>query len=152
MRIIFFALSLSVLAALVSCGESAPTVDPDKALADSLSREVIDGHNVAMAKMKPLTKGQEEVRRVLDSLNTLPAKLRSAAAPQQAKLDSLLSNLKNAEFDMNKWMNEFSYDSFTDNLKKRVKYMSNEKIKVNKLKEKIFNSLQSADSILRKRF
>jgi hypothetical protein len=46
-------------------------------------------------------------------------------------------------------MDEFNVDSAIDNAKERVRYLEDEKLKVNKVKDAILNSLQKADSLLK---
>ncbi len=123
-----------------------------KAQEDSVFRLVMDGHNVGMAKMGKLSKAQIEVKRLLDSISKLPASAVKAAEPLKSKLDTLLKDLGNAESGMNKWMEDFSYDTLKTDLKERINYLSNETISVNGIKEKILGSLQKADSLLHKKF
>jgi hypothetical protein len=120
-----------------------------KTEADSLMAEVMDGHNVGMAKMSKIGTMQKEIKRVLDSIATLPAKAKQAAAPLKVKLDSLASDLSYAEMAMDKWMSEFNMDSAVNNIEERIKYLTDEKLKVRKVKEAILTGLQKADSLLK---
>lgn len=122
-----------------------------KTQADSLMKEVEDGHNVGMAKMGRLTRAEQATRRLLDSIEKLPAKARQAATPLKAKLDSLQKDLSYAESAMNKWMNEFNMDSAVNNVQERIDYLQSEKLKVSKVKEAILGSLQKADSLLKEK-
>ncbi len=146
--------SLAVLAiALLSCNDSKEAdkkSDPDQALADSLQKEVDEGHNVGMARHGKLKSMKFEAERILDSISKLPAKAREAAAPLKVKLDSLVSDLATAKDNMDTWMREFDMDSALDNIQNRIKYLTEEKLKVGKVKESIIQSLQRADSVLRK--
>ncbi len=123
-----------------------------KTKADSLMQDVEEGHNTGMSKMGRLTRAEQATRRILDSISKLPAKARQAAAPLQAKLDSLQKDLSYAEFAMNKWMNEFNMDSALNNVEERIDYLQSEKLKVSKVKEAILGSLQKADSVLKEKF
>ncbi len=146
--------SLAVLAiAFLSCNDSKEAdkrSDPDQALADSLQKEVDEGHNVGMARYGKLKSMKFEAERILDSISKLPAKAREAAAPLKVKLDSLVSDLATAKDNMDTWMREFDMDSALDNIQNRIKYLTEEKLKVGKVKESIIQSLQRADSVLRK--
>lgn len=122
-----------------------------KTQADSLMKEVEDGHNVGMAKMGRLTRAEQATRRLLDSIEKLPAKARQATIPLKAKLDSLQKDLSYAESAMNKWMNEFNMDSAINNAEERINYLQSEKLKVSKVKEAILGSLQKADSLLKEK-
>ena len=94
--------------------------------------EVIDGHNIGMAKMGRLTRAEQATRRLLDSIEKLPAKARQAAEPLKVKLDSLQKELSYAEFAMNKWMDEFNMDSAVNNVKERIDYLEVGKTKSDK--------------------
>jgi hypothetical protein len=50
---------------------------------------------------------------------------------------------------MNKWMDEFNMDSAVNNMEQRIKYLTDEKMKVGKVKESILGSLHKADSLLK---
>ena len=143
-----FAASLIIAFFLIACnnGDSGP--DDKKSRADSLYKEVDEGHIVGMSKMVNLSKMQTETNRLLDSIAKLPAKARDAAAPYKAKLDSLLKDLNYAETAMDKWMTEFKYDSAKNDLEQRIKYLTDEKMRVGKVKEAILSSLSKADSII----
>jgi hypothetical protein len=154
--IFYFALLITI--SMVACNDAAnehtghgKDTEP-KTAADSLMNDVMDGHNVGMAKMGKLTRAEQTTRRLLDSLAKLPAKARQAAAPLKAKLDSLQKDLSYAEFAMTKWMEEFNMDSAVNDAKQRIDYLGSEKLKVTKVKEAILNSLQKADSLIKDKF
>jgi hypothetical protein len=150
----FFLLGAGLILLVSACNNSA---DPHtgnavtKTKADTLYDEVMDGHNTGMAKMGKLTRAEQEVTRLLDSVSKLPAKARQAAHPFTTNLDSLLIDLKHADLSMNKWMNEFKIDSAAQNAEERIKYLLSEKSKVTEVKESILNSLQKADSLLKRK-
>ncbi|MET0462117.1 MAG: viral A-type inclusion protein [Chitinophagaceae bacterium] len=147
MKVLFFALALSSLA-FASCGnESKPQ---ERTLADSLQKEVLDGHNVGMAKSRKLTQLQSDTKRLIDSIQQLPAKAKLAAAPYLSQLDSLAKDLHNAEVGMNTWMTEFNLDSAMDNQSLREKYLADEKVKVDRVTEAILSSIAKADTLLKK--
>jgi DNA repair ATPase RecN len=120
-----------------------------KTQVDSLMDDVMEGHDVGMAKYSKLNAMQKEVKRVIDSLSKLHAKSKEAAAPYKAKLDSVANDLNNAIAAMDKWMEEFNMDSAVNNMEERIKYLGNEKMKVGKVKESILKSLEKADSLLK---
>ena len=123
-----------------------------KEQADSLEKEVLEGHDIAMPKSMRIPDLQKETKRLIDSIGKLPAKAQEAAAPYKAKLESLYTELENAYSSMETWMNEFNYDSAKDNAEQRIKYLADEKLKVEKVKEAVLRSLQKADSLLKARF
>src|SRR5687767_698992 len=103
--------------------------DGAQAKADTLLEEVMDGHDVGMAKTPKLSQAQKEAQRLLDSISRLPAKSQEAIAGFKARLDSLRKDLEYADFAMDKWMEEFNYDSAKDNVEKRIEYLTEEKVK-----------------------
>jgi hypothetical protein len=144
-----------VLTALffTACNSNEEKTPADaNAKADSLRDQVMDGHDIGMAKTPKLSKAQQEVDRLLDSIGKLPAKSQQLAAGFKARLDSLKKDLEYADMAMNKWMKEFNYDSAKNDAEKRVEYFMEEKIKVDKVKDAILNSLAKADSVLRSKF
>lgn len=121
-----------------------------EAEAKALKDEVMEGHDIGMAKTPKISQMQKEVNRILDSIGRLPAKSQEAVAGLKGRLDSLRKDLDYADFAMNKWMEEFNYDTATKgDLDRRVEYLVDEKMKVNKVKDAILNSLAKADSVLR---
>ncbi len=114
---------------------------------DSLMADVMDGHDVGMAKYGKLEAMQSKVKAALDSIAKLPLKAQQAAAPYKSMLDSAASKLSYAIYSMDKWMEEFNMDSAKDNMEARIKYLADEKMKVGKIKEAILNSLSKADSL-----
>ena len=115
--------------------------------ADSLMEAVMDGHNIAMAKYGRLKAMQNEVKRRIDSIGQLPSKIRQASATLENKLLELDHELNSARESMDKWMEEFNMDSAVNNAAQRIKYLTEEKIKVGKVKEAVLSSLQKADSV-----
>ena len=147
MKKIFF-LSVALLTLFISCNNSSEKKNSDQAMADTLLKEVMDGHDVGMARMHKLDKAQKQAQQILDSIAKLPAAAQQAAASLKTQMDELLKDLGYADFAMNKWMNEFNYDSAKSDIQQRIKYLADEKLKVDKMKEAILSSLSKADSLL----
>ena len=95
---------------------------------------------------------QSQVQHIIDSIKQLPAKTKKALAPYKIKLDQVLEDLKTAKTGMEKWMDEFNMDSAVNNVEQRIKYLTEEKFKVSKVKENILTSLQKADSLVKGKF
>ncbi len=148
MKNIFFLVVVSVLL-FASCNNAGEKKDKDQAIADTLLKEVMEGHDIGMARMPKLDKAQKQVQQILDSIAKLPAKAKGAAVTLQTQMDSLLKDLNYADFAMHKWMNEFNYDSAANDVQQRIKYLADEKLKVEKMKEAILGSLSKADSLLK---
>lgn len=130
-------------------GHNSHKNNEPKNQADSLMADVMDGHDVGMAKYGKLQAMEKKVKATLDSIAKLPAKAQQELVPYKAKLDSAAADLSYAIFAMDKWMTEFDMDSAKDNMEARIKYLLDEKMKVGKVKEAILNSLSKADSILK---
>jgi TolA-binding protein len=157
MKVLLFILTTILFLAFTACNNTAKKPedaanDPQKAQADSLEKEVLEGHDVAMPKSMKIPALQKETKRLIDSISKLPAKAQEAAAPYKAKLESLFKDLDEAGNAMNKWMEDFNYDSAKDNLEQRIKYLADEKLRVGKVKEAVLGSLQKADSLLKAKF
>lgn len=153
-RIAVLAASISIFIACNNAdkkheGHAGHTTETSKTKADSLYADVMDGHDVGMAKMGKIRAMQNEVKKVLDSIATLPVKAQQTAAPLKTKLDSLAADLRYAEMAMDKWMMEFNMDSAKDNIENRIKYLAEEKLKIEKVKSSILTGLQKADSLLK---
>lgn len=143
---------------LISCGSNEEKhndhgghkTEAPKTAEDSLYNDVMAGHDEVMPKMGKIRGAQKEAQRLIDSIAALPAKAQAEAGALKAKLEELVKDLSYADFAMDKWMTEFSLDSAKDNLEMRLKYLADEKQKVNKVKDAILNSLAKADSLLKK--
>lgn len=152
-KLVIIFLAIGFLTACNNGDKKANTGNKDpKTLTDSLEDEVMDGHNVGMAKYGKLTAMQNEAQRLLDSIAKLPAKAREALTPLKTKLNGLVEDLSSAKSGMDKWMEEYNMDSAVNNIEQRIKYLTTEKIKVSEVKEAILNSLQKADSVLKAKF
>jgi hypothetical protein len=141
-------LALLIVVAIMACNNAADNNTPKaKTQADSLMDKVMEGHNVAMAKMAKLHGSEKKIQSALDSISNLPGNRQKDVAGYKLQLDSILKRLKYAEFAMDKWMTEFNMDSAKDDEKKRVEYLESEKIKISKVKDAIISTLQASDSL-----
>lgn len=147
-KIVLFSL-FTVVLFVTACTNAEKKDNPLKAQADSLYKEVIAGHDMAMPKSMRIPKLQKAAQHMIDSIAVLPEKARQAAAHLKAKLEELVNELGDADNAMNIWMSEINFDSAINNLEQRIKYFTEEKIKVNKVKEAVLNSIAKADSLLK---
>lgn len=115
---------------------------------DSLFKDVMDGHDVGMAKMGKLARYRKDITHKLDSLGKLSSS--EVRDSLKAALEKLGGQLKEAETGMNTWMDEFSLDSAQDDLEQRLPYLKAEKQKINKVRDQILEALDKADSLLKK--
>lgn len=117
---------------------------------DSLMHEVMEGHDAGMAKMGSLIGAQKDVQKVIDSLQKLAPRAKAAIASYRRSLDSSLVQLRQAEDEMNAWMRGFKMDSAKQDKDLRIQYLESEKGKVTRVKDDILQSLQTADSLLKR--
>jgi hypothetical protein len=116
---------------------------------DSLHHEVMDGHDVGMAKIGRLKKYLVQIQHELDSISKQPAGQQDKQYQQM--LLSLQKELSDAQNGMNTWMEKYNDDSANDNETDRIKYLESEKEKVGTVKKQILEGLQRADSLLKAR-
>jgi TolA-binding protein len=146
-------LVLLVVFAFAACNNAANNNSSPKAKArtDSLMDEVMAGHNVAMAKISKLHQAKNQIQQVVDSISKLPADAQKKSTHYKMLLDSTFNRLTRADEAMDKWMSEFKMDSAANDVEKRIKYLESEKIKVSSVRDEIINSLQNADSLIKKK-
>ncbi|MBC7826409.1 MAG: hypothetical protein H7122_01585 [Chitinophagaceae bacterium] len=118
-----------------------------KTTEDSLYHDVMEGHDIGMAKMSTLRGNLKRVQRELDSVQKLP--VQKIDSPYMRALLDLQEELNYADHAMFTWMGEFKVDSASSNKDKRIKYLESEKAKVEKVRDNILNSLQRADSLFK---
>jgi hypothetical protein len=156
MKKIVFILAVFLITATPACNnaekKNGEAKHDPKEQADSLEKEVIEGHDIAMPKSMKIPNLQKETKRLIDSIDKLPAKAQEAAGPYRAKLESLYKELGDAYASMEKWMDEFDYDSAKNNLEQRIKYLADEKLRVEKVKEAVLGSIEKADALLKEKF
>jgi TolA-binding protein len=146
-------LALLIVVAIMACNNAANNNTPKaKTQADSLMDKVIEGHNVAMAKMTKLHQTKNQIQQVLDSISKLRGGAQKNSVHYKTALDSAFNRLTRADNAMEKWMSEFNMDSASNDAERRVKYLEVERVKISTVKDEIINSLQNADSLIKKRF
>jgi hypothetical protein len=136
---------------IVSCHNPASNGKAAKTRTDSLLDEVMEGHNMGMAKMSKLNEAKNAIQQVLDSISRLSTNLQKSSAQYKMQLDSVFNRLTVANYAMEKWMSEFNMDSSLNNTEQRIKYLESEKIKISNVKDAMISGLQKADSVLKKR-
>lgn len=116
---------------------------------DSLLKDVMNGHDVAMGKMNRVSALQKKVQAAIDSINKLPGKLKKSTIEYKLQLDSLSQQLKFADNSMNKWMEEFNYDTATISANRAI-YLEAEKKKITAVKDTLLAALEKADYFFKK--
>ncbi|MEP6647928.1 MAG: hypothetical protein ABJC12_12640 [Saprospiraceae bacterium] len=148
-------LCLSILVTIAACTNSDKKQDHGMmsnepvTQADSLMKDIDDGHMFGMSRIGKLHNLKKDVQRIIDSVAKLPGKAQQASAPYIDQLKSNIKDLEYADFAMEKWMTEFEMDSAINNIGQRIKYLTEEKMKVANIKEAIASSMQKADSLLK---
>jgi hypothetical protein len=137
---------------IVSCGNNASdrkdgfSAKPESP-ADSLFHVVMEGHDAAMAKMGKLNNYKDIARRKIDSLEP------KVSGKSKVLLDSLKTirvDLDAAEQLMNDWMERFNVDSAQNRSAEGIKYLEDQKDKVDVVKTRIADVLAKADSLLKR--
>ena len=149
---LFFLFLLISMAITIGCkDETPPKEEPRKdgytknlkTKQDSVFQEVMDGHDVGMAKMGKISGYLKMIQASLDSAK----KQKSADKNVVAALKSVSADLSQAEYSMNRWMEEFKLDSAENNEPVRIAYLESERDKINKIRDRIMNSIKRADSL-----
>lgn len=153
-----FLIVFAVSALMMACTDAAES-DADKrkdgfsaapqTREDSLYHEVMEGHDIGMAKIGQVKKYLNQVKHLRDSVGKLPAS--KVDETYQQNLMDMEEDLNYADYSMFTWMEEFKADTLKDNKEQRIKYLEAEKEKVMKVKESILGSIHRADSILNKK-
>lgn len=147
--VLFFATILFACNNATNNDSNATAHEGPKNHADSLLKDVMDGHDAAMGKMSKLSSAQKRVQQAVDSINKLPEKQKKSAGDYKTELDSLSERLSHARTSMDKWMEEFNYDSATKS-SNREAYLESENKKVTTVKDVMIAALQKADSLFKK--
>lgn len=154
MNKIFIPVLFFLMLFVVACNNSSQKTEDKEnkplTATDSLMNDVMEGHDAVMPKMGKVRGAQKQAQQMLDSLSRLPAKAQQAVSELKSKLESLANDLNYADYAMDRWMTEFKMDSAEGNMEMRVKYLADEKMKVNKVKDAVLTSLAKADSLLQK--
>ncbi|MGZ5247872.1 MAG: hypothetical protein ACXWV5_12485 [Flavitalea sp.] len=139
---------------LISCEQKEEPVRTDgftpilKTAEDSLFHDVMEGHDVGMAKMGRISKYITQSGQMIDSLKKLPSN--STNKEMISRYEALKMQLQEADDDMSNWMMNFKADSL-EGKSERKGYLENEKIKVERVRVKIMDAVAAGDSLLTKR-
>jgi hypothetical protein len=154
MKVIFVLITaLIVIACNDNTGDEHATHRKDgftktlKTKEDSLYQEVMDGHDIGMAKLGKMTGYIKAVNKSIDSI-------KSSGNPDQKKLvllQSIAADLSQADYSMNRWMEEFKIDSAKDQEAARLAYLESERDKINTIKQRILSGIERADSLYSKK-
>lgn len=110
-----------------------------KTLSDTLYKEVMEGHDIGMAKMGEIARYQKLVEQKRDSLQTINSK-----KDLQILLDSVLWDLSAAEEWMSRWMQDFEPDKAGSTETEKISFYRNEKEKIDTVNALIFRSIERA--------
>ena len=145
---------ISLIVILGACGNNSDSTERADGFSktsttpeDSLFDAVMEDHDIAMPKMKQLERSRLQLDAKADSLTKLKS---SATKTLQTEYRAVSAELKQAEDNMNKWMDEFSLDSAQNETPQRLPYLTSQKKKVARVKEDVLSALAKADSTLKK--
>ncbi len=147
---VFFIAALLLSACNSGSQQQNPALEGPKTKEDSLYRDIMDAHDVAMPKIGKLKGYISLVKHQLDSLSGLSGNAQSAATNYIASLDSLLESLQYADMAMDKWMTEFEPDSAEDDAESRMRYLESEKVKATAMKNAVLSSVEKAQQVLKR--
>jgi len=149
-----FVLQLFLVLLFISCNNTNTSTDNNnkttESTSDSLMHAILKQHDVGMAKMNKISEAKTRIQRALDSISKLPYDLQKKSEQYRLGLDSAFNWLTFADRHMQTWMNEFNMDSSKADKEAQVKYLESEKMKISHVNEEMINSLQKADSLLKK--
>ncbi len=114
---------------------------------DSLFHDVMEGHDLGMAKMGKLNRYIRYTRTAIDSLNKLP----KGNPELTGRYSSMLQEFVQADDAMSDWMGNFRLDTLKDNKEAREAYLLSEKIKVEKVRDLILHAEKTGDSAYAKK-
>ena len=120
---------------------------------DSLYASIWQAHDSVMPKMGKVRKAQLSASRLLDSLRLLEKKAGKPVSAEftawKKSLQALIDELNRAQQGMDTWMEKFNIDSAEQKGSGRRRYLEEEKIKVDRVKESVLSSLSKSDSLMK---
>ena len=144
MRLLILMVAVGFLAA---CNSAPDNSNEDSlSVSDSLLKQVLEGHDVAMPQMFKLERLQKEAQARIDSINKLPQNNTNKVYADQ--LETVVKKLKSADSAMHRWMDGFQYDSLKDNEPQREIYLQAQLRDVNEMKDRMLAGIAYADSVL----
>ncbi len=148
-----YLIAAMMILSVIACKEKQEPVRTNgytpvlKTQEDTLFHEVMQGHDVGMAKMGKISKFIKQSEQVIDSLKKLPSN--SSNKERIAQYEALKAQLQEADDDMFEWMKNFKADTL-EGKPERIGYLEKEKIRVEKVKLKILDAVAAGDSLLTK--
>ncbi|MES2649134.1 MAG: hypothetical protein V4717_19815 [Bacteroidota bacterium] len=118
---------------------------------DSLYHSVIGLHDEAMAKIGKMKGYQKSLELKIDSLEKqLVLQKNETTITLKKKYESLLTSLQQAEKGMNDWMDSFNPEPKLPSKTDLEKYWADQQQKTKKMRDAIFDALDSANKIIPK--
>jgi hypothetical protein len=124
----------------------------ETSVADSLYDKLLKEHEIGMKDWMKIEGRKKQIKSLLDSLATLPGKADDGITELKNKLNEATTGLQKAYNDMDTWMISMNLDSAKNDLKQRIKYLTEENERASQVNEAIVKSLQKADSLLKAKF
>ncbi len=148
-----YLIAVMMILSVIACKEKEEPVRTNgytpilKTSEDTLFHEVMKGHDTGMAKMGKISKYIKQSVEVIESLKKLASN--SVNRDKISKYENLKVQLQEADDDMFEWMKNFKADTL-EGKPERIGYLKKEKIRVEKVKMKIFEAIAVGDSLLSK--
>lgn len=143
---------LMMILSVISCKEKEEPVRKDgftpilKTTEDTIFHEVMQGHDIGMAKMGKISKYIKQSEQIIDSLKNLPSNSKNKETIK--RYVNLKVQLQEADDDMFEWMRNFKADTL-EGKSERIGYLEKQKISVEKVKLKILEAVTAGDSLLK---
>lgn len=138
MKISLFVILSVVLIATISC-------DSEKKVEQELYDQVMAAHDEVMPEMGSLMKLSKQLRAKSDSLNELGD---LSGEEAQEEIQKLIKDLEDAGDGMMRWMREFEPMEEGTPHGEVMQYLREQKRKINKVREDIIDSKDSAEKYL----
>lgn len=138
-------------ASLAGCADNTSTdrangyTQGPRTAEDSLFQQVMDGHNVAMARHGRMAGYAQLALRRADSITKA-----GGNAVMAGEYRALADTLHQADAHMNAWMDNFNVDSARDYPQQRIAYLKSEQEKIFRVRDEVLRAVALADSLLKK--
>ena len=138
-----FYLVIILLSTLVGFGCS----DVEKKDQNILKKEVIAVHDEVMPHLQTLEEYKEKLHKIEEALVNGDT---SNSAPVVSKIQDMTKELGRSSEAMMNWMRSYQHQLPEDMEHTAVmEYLNEEKVKINEVKDRILNSMNAADSLIK---
>ncbi len=140
---------LVALTLFSACGDASKEASTNNSAvpvtaSDSLYKAVMEGHDVAMARMGDIVRYKKTLQQRIDSLKGL----KDGDSAALSAFEKAAKDLEAAEEGMNTWMMDFDPDAAGEKESDMLAFYTTEKEKVDTVKARIFRSIEAAQKLL----